>query len=306
MNDYLDDAALFMTPKLTQHGGHMIMTNVQKQTRQKYINLDTRFRDDFQTSNLINYNITLPERINEIKSITVSNIELPISYYNISENLGNNSFGLTISDKPFTIIIPDGQYDISGIVVGVNTSISSAGITNINFSIQNNKSIFLNTDITRPTMIDFSINSSGVSNSNNLKFKIGGILGFQYSEYMLTSNSPSITSTGTVNMNGPRYLYVIIDEFSGKGNQAAFSTQLNNSSLGRNILARIQIDGRKFPYGSTLTANRGSSGLLTSNIRSYNGKIDVQRFNIQLVNEVGTIMDLNGQDLALCLFADYE
>jgi hypothetical protein len=305
MSNYLDEKDLFMTPKVTQHGGHMVMTNVQKQTRQKYVNLDTRFRDDFQTSNVINYNITLPERINEVKSITVSNIELPISYYNISERLGNNSFGLTILETPFTIIISDGHYDISGIVVAINTSIVAAGINNINFSIQANKSVFLNTDVTLPTLIDFSINSSGVSNFNNLKFKIGGIIGFQYPQYMLTSDSPSITSTGMVNLSGPRYLYVIIDEFSGKGNQESFSTQLQNSSLGRNILARIQIDSKTYPYGSMLIANHGN-GVLLSNIRSYNGKIDIQRFNIQLVNEIGTIMDLNGEDITLCLFADHE
>jgi hypothetical protein len=54
-----------------------------------------------------------------------------------------------------------------------------------------------------------------------------------------------------------------------------------------------------------LIGNRGG-GLLTSINRNYSGKIDIQRFNIQLVNEIGTVMNLNGQDITLSLIVDYE
>jgi len=303
MSSYLDEKDLFMTPQVTQHGNHMVMTNVQKPIRLQYLNLDTRFKDNFQPSNLINYNITLPERVNEVKTITISNIELPMTFYNISDNLGNNTFGIIVNNKQSVIVIPNGQYDISGIVIAINSQISVAGISNMQFSVQNNFSIFSLTGPTNPITIDFSINTNGASDLSNLNFKLGGVLGFQYSQYIL-SISPLI-SAGFINLRGPRYLYVILDEFSGKGNQSTFSTLLQKSSLGKNILARIQIDGITYPYGTTLIANRGG-GLLTSNIRSYNGKIDIQRFNIQLVNELGTVIDLNGQDLTLCLIVEYE
>ena len=303
MSSYLDEKDLFMTPKVTQHGNHMVMTNVQKPNRQLCLNLDTRFKDNFQPSNLINYNITLPERVNEVKTITISNIELPMTFYNISDNLGNNTFGITVNNKQSVIIIPNSQYDISGIVLAVNNQILNAGISNLQFSVKNNFSIFSLTGPTNPMTIDFSITANGTSDLSNINFKLGGILGFKYSQYVL-SLSPLI-SAGFINLRGPRYLYLILDEFSGKGNQSTFSTSLQKSSLGKNILARIQIDGITYPYGNTLIANRGG-GLLTSNIRSYNGKIDIQRFNIQLVNEVGIVMDLNGQDLTLCLIVEYE
>lgn len=305
MSNYLDEKELFMTPKVTQYGEHMIMTNVQKQTKQKYVNLDTRFRDDFQMSNLINYNITLPERINEVKNISISNVEIPVTFYNISDNFGNNAFTIIVSNTTtYSIVIPDGNYDVPGITTAINTQLINTGVSNIQFSMKGNNSVFTNIS-PQSVLIDFSINSRGESNNSRLKFKLGGVLGFSYAQYILNTNSPTLTSTGVINLNTLKYAYVVADDFSGKGSPSAFSTYLQNSSLNRNILARVQVDNKTFPYGSTLMANR-SGGLLTANIRNYSGKVDLQRFNIQLVNETGTIIDLNGQDISLSLCVDHE
>jgi len=305
MSNYLDDKELFMTPKVTQYGEHMVMTNVHKQPKQKYVNLDTRFRDDFQMSNLINYNITLPERINEVRTISISNIEIPVTFYNISENFGNNTFTIVVSNaNSYSVIIPDGNYDVAGITTAINAQIIKSGVSNVQFSVKGNNSVFNNIS-DQSIVIDFSINSKGESNNSRLKFTLGGILGFSYAQYILNTNSPTLTSTGVINLNTLKYAYVIIDDFSGKGSPSTFSTYLQNSSLSRNILARIQIDTNGFPYGSTLMANI-SGGLLTANIRNYIGKIALQRFNVQLVNEIGTIIDLNGQDISLSLVVDYE
>ena len=52
---------LFMEPKTKQYGSHMVMTNVQKNSKTKYINIDTQFRDEYNYMKTSNYNITLPE-----------------------------------------------------------------------------------------------------------------------------------------------------------------------------------------------------------------------------------------------------
>ena len=141
MSQYFDKNNLFLEPKVKQYGSHMVMTNVHKPLKTKYINLDTRFSDDYNDSSSTNYNLTLPERINEIKSITVTNIELPMSFYNISSSLGNNSFQIVNhsinGSAPYlnametenrndnneivdTIIIPDGNYSISDLKTTIN------------------------------------------------------------------------------------------------------------------------------------------------------------------------------------------
>jgi len=48
------------------------------------------------------------------------------------------------------------------------------------------------------------------------------------------------------------------------------------------------------------------NGLLQTDTRSYNGKVDLQRMNVQLVNEQGIPMNLNGLDFAFCLEMEYE
>ena len=141
MSQYFDKNNLFLEPKVKQYGSHMVMTNVHKPLKTKYINLDTRFSDDYNDSSATNYNLTLPERINEIKSITVTNMELPMSFYNISSSLGNNSFQIVNhsinGSAPYlnametenrndnneivdTIIIPDGNYSISDLKTTIN------------------------------------------------------------------------------------------------------------------------------------------------------------------------------------------
>lgn len=144
MSQYFDKGELFLEPKVKQYGSHMVMTNVHKPNKTKYINIDTKFSDEYNNFAVANYNITLPERINDVKSITVTNIELPMSFYNISHALGNNCFKITNLDVDTTlpyltnlptgyinennqfvdiIIIPDGYYTIDKFKTVVNSQI---------------------------------------------------------------------------------------------------------------------------------------------------------------------------------------
>ena len=36
-----------LEPKITEQGNHMVMTNVQKQGKVKYINIDSKFKDEY-------------------------------------------------------------------------------------------------------------------------------------------------------------------------------------------------------------------------------------------------------------------
>ena len=74
MSQYVDKNDLFLEPKTTQYGSHMVMTNVHKQTKRKFINIDTRFSDEYNYLTVANCNVTLPERINDVKSISIASI----------------------------------------------------------------------------------------------------------------------------------------------------------------------------------------------------------------------------------------
>ena len=51
MSNYFDNKDNFLEPNVTQYGSHMVMTNVHKSSKTKYINIDTRFSDEYNYHN---------------------------------------------------------------------------------------------------------------------------------------------------------------------------------------------------------------------------------------------------------------
>ena len=70
---------IFNEPKTTQYGSHMVMSNVQKESKKKYISIDTANSEEYNSLKTSVYNISLPERTNEVKQICLKNIET-VSY----------------------------------------------------------------------------------------------------------------------------------------------------------------------------------------------------------------------------------
>jgi hypothetical protein len=275
----------------------MVMTNVTKQSKTKFINIDTRFRDEYNYLQTANYNITLPERITDVSKMTLTNIEIPMSFYNISANIGNNCFLLDTS----IITISDGYYDITSLKNAINNEI--VRVFNVNppavfFDINGSKSSFNGTYTLR-----FDVNSDAKVDKYNFKSKLGWLLGFRNTTYIV-SNGKNAYSEAFVDLNGPRYLYLAIDEFN-KGNQYSFISPLYTSLINKNIIARISMDTNIHGFGTILPANN-LNGLLVSDVRSYTGKIDLLKLNVQLLDENGNNVSLNGLDFSFCLEVEHE
>lgn len=312
-----------MEPKTKQFGSHMIMSNVYKTPKTKYINIDTRFRDEFNYSQLANYNITIPERICDVKSMKVVSGEIPVGFYNISLALGNSFFLLTDSNNFSTVItLPDGQYNTITLSNAINSKISAvyyttnstnpnlifdlsgcvggtdASGTNSYFIARNSKTVTLN----------FAVNPDGTNDKYNFKTKLGWVLGFRNPTYTMTASSSTayyINSEALIDTNGPRYLYLAIDEFN-KGNQYSFVPPLHSSLINKNIIARISLNkAGGYDFGRIIPVNT-FNGLLISDVRSYTGKIDLLKINVQLLSENGIVMNLNGLDFSFCLEVVHE
>jgi len=242
---------LFLEPTVNQYGSHMVMTNVHKANKTKYINIDTRFRDEYNNNELVNYNVTLPERINDVKKITVKSIEIPMTMYNISSALGNNYFKLTNSQPEANvyystiITLRDGTYDMNSLKTEINYQIDN--LTNsigeiianklnyLRYDVQNNKSKFYRefVDNSPDLIIDFAIDKNGNFDKYNFKSKLGWLLGYRKisytmkNQYYANPNNQYIyeISDTFIDLNGSKYLYLAIDEFS-KNNPASFVTPL--------------------------------------------------------------------------------
>ena len=295
MSKYTND--LFMEPKTTQFGSHMVMTNVTKQIKTKYVNIDTRFRDEYNYLSTANYNITLPERITDVSTMTLESIEVPMSFYNISTNLGNNFFNVTYNGSITTITIADGNYNVASLKTALNDALWGYDLS---YNYSGSKST-LNTG-TDSVTVNFAVDSIGGNDKYNIKSKLGWILGFRNPSYTVTT---AITkSEAFYDLNGPKYLYLAIDEYN-KGNQHSFVSPLYNSLINKNIIARISLDPAVHGFGTILPANL-KNGLLVSDLRNYTGKIDLLKLNVQLLDENGNNMELNGLDFSFCLRVEHE
>lgn len=302
MTEYNHKADLFLEPKTNQYGSHMIMTNVNKQTKTKYINFDTKFRDEYSYLQTSNYNMTLPERITDVKSIEITNVEVPVSYYNISLNLGNSYFKImnTTNTSSQVITIPDGQYTGSALASAINTLLSSSSFTNLEYIFNGSRSIFKTSSSS--VKIEFDIDNTGNNDKFNFKSKLGWLLGYRSTIYTITT--ANTLSEAIVDLNGPRYLYLAIDEFNSKGNQNSFITPLSSSMINKKVIARFAMNNVLFPYGNIAAFNIWNG--LTSDVRNYTGVVDLLKLNVQLLNENGIPMQLNGLDFSFVLQVKHE
>ena len=308
-NKYDDGKSNFLGPKVTQYDGHMIMTNVNKPTKRKYINIDTSFRDEYSNltvNPVASCEVTLPDRITDVKSMVVRNIEVPMTIYNFSSAIGNNYFQIVGDNSNSTIItIPDGEYTPDLLSSAINAAIQLKPapfnkvqyITNQNI---NSKSIFVSTD--GSFNIDFAIDKSGQFDGTNFKRKLGWFLGFRKTSYIIT---PSRTvSEAFIDFLGLRYLYLVVDEYT-RGNQNSFIAALPSSTISKNILARVALNKPTFPFGTFLPANN-FNGYLLSDKRTYSGKVDLIKLSIKLVDDIGNPVSLNGLDFSFCLEVEHE
>jgi hypothetical protein len=295
--------SLFQFPETRQYGSHMVMTNVKPDTKYKYVNIDTRFSDDFNTVGSANYNIVMPDRLTNVKSMSVVNMELPMSFYNISSAIGNNIFYVTGSiGGVVEVLLPDNQYSLTSIKNTINGILNTAFSGDLSYNIDLcGNSVFSCGGLDSYT-INFNVDSSGDTKLTP-KFKLGWILGFSGLSYSV--GALGLSSEFSVNLSGPRYVYLVVNEFHN-GDQTSFISVLSDSTIRKNILARVTTAYNIYPFGTILPANFGN-GLLTSDKRVYSGgKIDIQKLNIQIVDENGAVMNLNGEDVSICLLLELE
>jgi hypothetical protein len=300
-NIYLDAKTSFLEPAVNQYGGHMVMTNVKKATRVKYVNIDTRFADDYSKTGY--YTFTFPEKQCNIKGIRIVTVETPVSFYNFSASLGNNSFQLTHGGSIYPVDISNGIYTtLAGLTAQINGQISA--LTNISFSTTpDQQKTRITSGLPTVSTIKFNTDPSGNTDNHDLTTKLGRALGFKNASYTFNSSTPLVAES-TININTIRYLYLVVDEFS-TGFTNSFICPLQHSLLSKKILGRIALDSIRFPHGAVQISNTFNA-LLSSDVRHYNGAVDIQKIQVQLINEYGAPIDLNGQDFSFLLEMTYE
>jgi hypothetical protein len=280
-----------------------VINPIKKRTIKKNLNIDTRFRDNYYSTSASNFTIQLPLNIDNVLKMQLAAIELPITYYVVSKQYNNNYFNITVNGDNTVIEIPDGNYSQTTIMDIINTQLTLAGapFSYISFIIN------LSTGTTGSAQTMVGSNETGTVNDLELNFqydrngvedrgtplplKFGWNLGFRNGIYSGVTN---YVSEGVVDFVGPRYFYLVVDDYNNNVNNNFYSA-FNNSILNKNILARISIQANQFNILQQNNLN------IVTTPREYFGPVNLYAMNIQLLDEYGRIVDLSNMDFSFCL-----
>lgn len=312
---------------------------VNKSIIKRTYTIDSLFRQNYEADNnqSHNYIITLPETINKVITMSVGSLEIPLTYYNISNGLNNNAFKITIVDQnnnptdiSSLIILRSGLYEAryntteslnraQNIVTEINendnfvqfnTDISNSYGTLL-FGLDNNSglSIFKFTpsssdffDISYYKVeIDFDVNNNENTQclQNKLYQKLGWQLGFRTNKLIIDS-SANFPSLNICYINYPRYLYIAIDDFQTSSRN--YFSIASNSIIAPNIIGRINILSLLEEKSAFKQAAAPGDFIYSQKfLREYFGPTSINKLKISLLDEYGRPFSLNNMEWSFIL-----
>jgi len=286
-----------------------VINPLKKRVSTQNLNIDTRFRENYYGSPATNYHLNLPIKMSSVMTMQLSAFEMPTTFYNVSKQYGNNFMTLTVtttttSTTSAVLTIQDGNYTYDTITSYLNSILTNLGnpfdslifVINIMNTSGSGQMVVGVKSTIDPTTIQFSLNFQADKNgkedkSTPLPLKLGWTLGFRNGFYI---NNSTYVSEGVVDLLGPRYIYLVVDDHNNNVNNNFYSA-FTSSILNNNILARISMNANFFDI-----LGQNNLSLITTP-REYYGPVDIQKMNIQLLDEYGRVLDINNMDYSFCL-----
>jgi hypothetical protein len=333
---------------------------IHRKTITKLLNIDSRFRPNYENTTSTNFILDLPYPINNVIEIKLCDLELPATYYPFSVQNQNNYFWFAtytseqvISNTPniYYYVIPEGNYYFDNLITDINKGIklintsdtgtdstfapipisvtfnlnfnNLGGVGNgtgkLSFGIMPTSPVDLSLNVTQQIVqVDLNFNAPqllGVTSSMRaiqtediLKYyttsnipinqRVGWMLGFRHSYYTSIDKkeSPQLyyISESIMNIIGPSYLYIILDDFN-KSNNINFLTTSKYGMLPDNIIARISLKSSAFSIQSQ------NDFSVYSEPRYYYGPVNISKIHITVVDEFSRVLNLNNNDFSCTL-----
>lgn len=281
-------------------------------TLQQVVNINSKFRDNYNTTNSSDFSILLPSPLKKVINMKLLNYNLPKNVYSVSNKLGSNTF--VINDTE--IILENGSYNDPRVMVEViNKKIQQ---NNLNIEIVYNKTngtmYFVSLD-ENCFSLDFNTNNN-VSVPNNVNrdhLTLGWMLGFRGGYLEKTHSLPTnkyiknkskccneikknndfldnyycgktkYIGDSIFDNYGNNYFLLSINDYQNNHNSIFISPFKYQSNNDNNILAKINLDNKCIDYPN----------------RIYFGPTDIAKLSIKLYDEYGRIIDNNNADYSI-------
>lgn len=325
--------SLHSTSTTFQGAGTGTINPIQRRTIKRALNIDTRFRPNYHSTKSTDIQISLPYRFEKVIGMRVAAVEMPLTYYAISAELGNNAFRVEWLEsgdpvpKQYCITLPDGNYETAFTSTSDtrNTTIESAinalliagtpgnAPLKLRYTVDrtSGRSIFAqdNSEIAAiPFKVSFNVDRDGNEVENAaLPLYLGWSLGFRAATYnrgindSLSHASTAIISEGTCCIHGPQYAFIAIDDYNNSVNNYFISAYQDSVSspnvVARLNLSQIQQNGQSYQMGQ----DDGVSSQPDFRSRSYFGPVDIQKMRITVLDEFGRVLNLNNMDWSMAI-----
>ena len=138
---------------------------------------------------------------------------------------------------------------------------------------------------------EFERNMYYVPTNTPIFQRMGWMLGFRDKFYTFTE---SLTTESILNITGPRYVYIILEDFN-KSSNINFLSSSKYGLLPDNILARISLTSSAFKV------LKQTDFSVYAEPRYYYGPVNISKLRIKLVDEYARILDLNSDDFSFTL-----
>ena len=306
-----------------------IINPIRIQSIKRALNIDSRFRPDYFSTNASDLHLTLPYKFSNVINVRLASIQIPLTYYAINESFANNTFtvlyDLDASTGKFQeaklIRLPDGNYNtsFSGSNASHIESVMNAEMLGkidqsklpLRYTVDRNsgRSIFaidpssslLGTPyrIIFDGQLSFAGSQASDAFASALPFYLGWQLGFRSGLYDAPSGE-AVASEGICYIKGPQYIFLALDDYNNNVNNyyiSAYTDSINN----KNILARLNVSSIIQSNGVYNSGEDDGFSTQINRSRNYFGPVDIQRVRLTLYDEYGRIINLNNMDWSCAL-----
>jgi len=315
------------------------MNPLKVNTIKRAVNIDTRFRPNYYTTKSSDLQINLPTKVERAVSMRLASIEIPMSFYAISSELGNNVFKVTwnwggVADASSALItISDGNYDIglsdktkaarieteiNAKLAATDAGIATIGRLNLRFEVnpitgksrfyQDASATLVPTPI--PFKIYFNTTSAGsiLSVSENpqpLQMTLGWMLGYRAMNNLNGMYSSIATgANGSIMSEGICNVqgtrYIYVSiDDFVNSSNNYFTAAFAASVMAPNIITRINVADLAQDVTVYHYAQQEGYSTELDRSRNYFGPVDIQKMRVTLYDEYGRVVNLNYMDWSM-------
>ena len=308
-----------------------IINPLQRKSYKKILNINTRFRDNYESTKSTDFVFTLPYPLKKVVSMKLGCTEFPNTMYTFSSNLSSNYFKIgkpktecECEEELETIQIPNGSYTIPQLVKTINTKLNE-------LSSLSSFDIYLNyCDITRKmtfisqTRMDFLLNfcydETNVcpmlsSNIDKNQLTLGWILGFRgsaiHKRYFPAGEF--IPKNGMVCLADdyldPDNTYRGQSKYTGEAmfderNSKYILLSINDFHNNHNELFISPFKEQSLSDHNILakiSTDNHKQHICEELERVYFGPVDLTKLDIKLYDEFGRLIDVNNSDYSFTI-----